>query len=122
MAAESADAILAGRVRDLYFGGFEPSGMMMALSMLRGWDDGFEVPSFGIVVDHAAQGRGIGKQMTAWTVAQARQAGAAAVRLSVYDDNPRAVAIYEREGFAEVERHDEGSRARIVMRIELDSS
>jgi GNAT superfamily N-acetyltransferase len=119
MAASSADRILAERKQDLYYGAFDLDGSMVAMSMLRGWDEGYEVPSFGIVVGHGHQGRGLGSRLTAWTVEQARVKGAPAVRLTVYDDNPAARTIYQRLGFAEVERRPAGARQQIVMKLEL---
>ena len=48
-----------------------PWGQIIAFSMLRGWDEGYDVPSFGITVDVDFQG-GLGTRMTAWTLEQAR--------------------------------------------------
>ena len=120
MAASSADRILAERERDLYYGAFDLDGSMVAMSMLRGWDEGYQVPSFGIVVGRGHQGRGLGSRLTAWTVEQARATGAPAVRLTVYDDNPAAWAIYRRLGFVELERRPAGARQQIVMTLDLE--
>jgi ribosomal protein S18 acetylase RimI-like enzyme len=89
--------------------------------MLRGWDEGFVVPSFGIAVDARWHGRGLGTRMSAWTVEQARALGAPSVRLTVYTDNPGARRIYERLGFAERERRaPAGERESVVMALDLE--
>jgi ribosomal protein S18 acetylase RimI-like enzyme len=121
MTAASAATLLSKRRQDRYYGAFAGPGEIVALSMLRGWDEGFVVPSFGIAVDASRHGRGLGTRMTAWTVEQARALGAPSVRLTVYDDNPGAQHIYERLGFAEQERRPaaEGRRASTVMRLDL---
>ena len=74
------------------------------MSMLRGFDEGFEVPSFGIFVDHRHHGQGIGRRLTAWTVEEARRRGYPSVRLSVYASNARALGLYRSLGFEEQQR------------------
>jgi ribosomal-protein-alanine N-acetyltransferase len=96
---------------------------LLGLSMLRGFDEGYEVPSFGIFVDHASQGAGVGRALTAWTIERARLQGCSAVRLSVYADNSAARGIYDSLGFREQERQlvERGGRQveKIVMRLEF---
>ena len=53
----------------------------------------------GIAVDAAAQGRGIGTGLLAAVCNHARNLGKTHVRLDVIDTNPRARALYERQGF-----------------------
>ncbi len=77
---------------------------LLGFSMLRGFDEGYEVPSFGIFVDHASQAKGVGRRLTAWTIERARLQGCPAVRLSVYADNSAARGIYDSLGFREQER------------------
>jgi GNAT superfamily N-acetyltransferase len=95
----------------------------LGLSMLRGFDEGYEVPSFGIFIDHASQGRGIGRRLTAWTIDRARLRGCEAVRLSVYADNVAARGLYASLGFREHEWQSIERAGRpvekIVMRLEL---
>jgi ribosomal protein S18 acetylase RimI-like enzyme len=96
---------------------------LLGLSMLRGFDEGYEIPSFGIFVDHASQGRGIGRRLTVWTIDQARLRGCPAVRLSVYADNSAARSLYASLGFHEQERQavERGGRPaeKLVMRLDL---
>ena len=53
----------------------------------------------GIFVDRKARGRGIGTALLAAIKDEARDRGMSSVRLDVIDTNPRARALYEREGF-----------------------
>lgn len=53
----------------------------------------------GICVDAKARGLGLGTALLAAVKAEARQLGLSSVRLDVIDSNPRARALYEREGF-----------------------
>jgi GNAT superfamily N-acetyltransferase len=52
-----------------------------------------------LAVDPAARGQGIGTRLLAAVYAFARDNDYRAVRLGVVDTNPRARALYEREGF-----------------------
>jgi ribosomal protein S18 acetylase RimI-like enzyme len=54
----------------------------------------------GLCVDPAAQGRGVGTALLDAISVEAARRGYKAVRLDVVDTNPRARALYEREGFA----------------------
>ena len=53
----------------------------------------------GICVAATARGQGVGTALLAAICAEGRKRGYAAVRLDVIDANPRARALYEREGF-----------------------
>ncbi|MDR6866538.1 ribosomal protein S18 acetylase RimI-like enzyme [Microbacterium resistens] len=53
----------------------------------------------GLCVDSAARGQGIGSLLLAETADIARERGLTRVSLSVIDTNPRARALYERQGF-----------------------
>ena len=53
----------------------------------------------GIFVDEAARGKGVGTALLDAIVAHADGAGCHEVRLDVIDTNPRARALYERQGF-----------------------
>lgn len=57
----------------------------------------------GIFVMPAARGRGVGTALLAAIERHAADKGLSRIRLDVIDTNPRARALYEREGFEEVE-------------------
>ena len=78
------------------------NGKIVGLCMLRGWDEGFEIPSFGVLVDHRHQGLGLSRQMTEFAIAEARRLSCHTIRLSVYASNIRAVQLYESLGFREI--------------------
>ncbi len=123
LSAERAQEIARNPNRDRFYVA-RRAGRLVAFSMLRGFDEGYEVPSFGIFVDHACHGEGIGRRMTEWTITQARCIGCRAVRLSVYQRNLAAVSLYESLGFDECEREmvSRGGRSnmKLVMRLEID--
>jgi len=98
-------------------------GKLVGISMLRGWNEGFDVPSFGVVVDSEWQGQGIGSLLTDFTLDRAPWLGSVRVRLSVYASNERAHRMYLSRGFDEVEREPVSRNGdadeRIVMIKEL---
>ena len=82
---------------------------------------------FGIAVEKAYWGRGIGRALTLACIECAKQAGYLQIELEVVAENASAVRLYESVGFREYGRHPKGFRARsgwqtlILMRLELNS-
>jgi ribosomal-protein-alanine N-acetyltransferase len=122
MTAETAHRIACAPRLDHYYAAFL-DGRVVALSMLRGWDEGYSVPSFGIMVDHRLHGMGIGARVLDETVAEAARLGCRRVRLSVFAGNHRAVGLYLSRGFVEDGREPValpgGADERIIMYKEL---
>lgn len=120
--AERARQIALEPGKDLYFAAVAGEELV-GFSMLRGFEEGYAVPSFGIFVDEAHHGHGLGRRLTEWTVDRARERGCPAVRLSVYASNPAAHALYESLGFVERERtqllRDGRPDEKLVMSLEL---
>jgi|HubBroStandDraft_6_1064221.scaffolds.fasta_scaffold18643_4 ribosomal-protein-alanine N-acetyltransferase len=109
--------------RDLYYSATQGEHLL-ALSMLRGFDEGYEIPSFGIFVDRERKERGLGRRLSEWTIEQARLRGCEAVRLTVYADNPTARGLFASLGFREMEREivDRAGEPveKLIMRLDLD--
>ena len=81
---------------------------------------------FGISIDRACWGFGIGRALLRACIECARAAGYAQLELAVVADNARAVALYTREGFVEYGRNPRGFRSDrtgwqplALMRMEL---
>jgi ribosomal-protein-alanine N-acetyltransferase len=84
--------------RDLYYVAIS-NGNVQAYGMLRGWDEGYEVPSLGIAVHPRARGIKLGSAMMHFLHSAARQRGASRIRLRVYKDNITARSMYEKLGY-----------------------
>lgn len=83
---------------------------------------------FGVSVDRAYWGLGIGRALTQACIACAREAGYAQLELDVVAENERAILLYESLGFIEYGRNPRGFRSRysgwqelVLMRLELDA-
>lgn len=81
---------------------------------------------FGIAVERAYWGLGLGRALTEACIACAREAGYAQLELNVVAENESALALYRKLGFAEFGRNPRGFRSRIggeqtlvYMRLEL---
>ena len=70
-------------------------------------------PSLGIAVRDDYQGQALGGVLMEFLLDAARSRGCTAVRLTVYDDNPRARRLYERFGF---------TTRRLVHHMQVDLS
>ena len=90
-------------------------GRAVAYGMLRGWNEGYPVPSLGIAVRTSAQGRGLGRTMMGCLQAEARREGATVLRLRVHAENVRARRLYEALGYA----YAGEDRGELVMLLDL---
>lgn len=83
------DRYLALQVDDRFF----------AYGMLRGWDEGFSVPSLGIYVAPELRGSGASRLMMEHLHLIARLSGAEKIRLKVYPENLPAYKLYMSLGY-----------------------
>lgn len=81
---------------------------------------------FGVAVDCAFWGMGIGRVLTLACIECAKQAGYAQLELDVVAENTAALALYKSVGFVEYGRNPRGFRSRtagwqelVLMRMEL---
>ena len=84
--------------KDLYYVLVE-GDKVLGYGILRGWDEGYEVPGLGIVIHPAVRGMGLGKLLMHFLHAAARRRGASKIRLKVYPDNGIAIRLYEGLGY-----------------------
>lgn len=105
---EMADALCARslQARDRYDVA-DIDGRLVGYAMLRGWDEGYTVPSFGAAVHPEYRGQGIGRALLRHEIAAARAAGAVRLRLTVYRANRAACRLYAHEGFRLEPRGDD---------------
>jgi ribosomal protein S18 acetylase RimI-like enzyme len=112
--ADEARRIANLQGRDVYALLFN-DGRPVAYGMLRGWNEGFEIPSLGIAVRTDSHRRGFGRLMMAHLHEVARAHGAEKVRLRVHPENHRARRLYESLGY-EYAGEDRGE---LVMLIDV---
>jgi [ribosomal protein S18]-alanine N-acetyltransferase len=84
--------------RDLYYAILN-NGSVLAYGLLRGWDQGYAIPSLGVAVHPSYRSLGLGSAMVHFLHAAAKMRGARQVRLKVYPGNTRAIRLYEKVGY-----------------------
>ena len=82
---------------------------------------------FGVSVDKAYWGLGIGRALTEACIECAKNAGYVQLELEAVADNDKALALYRSVGFVEYGRNPKGFRSRfsgwqelVLMRLDLD--
>jgi ribosomal-protein-alanine N-acetyltransferase len=106
LTAGEAARLCAYEGRDLYYAAVAGESVL-AYGLLRGWDEGYAVPSLGIAVHPEARGHGLARAFMGFLHAAASLRGAKRVRLKVYPDNAAARRLYERLGYR-LEPADDG--------------
>ncbi|HEX9191004.1 MAG TPA: GNAT family N-acetyltransferase [Candidatus Deferrimicrobiaceae bacterium] len=99
---------------DLYYA-IADGERFLGYGMLRGWDEGYEIPSLGIALHPEAQGKGLGRSFMHFLHAAARLRGAKRIRLKVHPENKAAVKLYESLGY----RYPETSEGQLVGFLDL---
>lgn len=96
---DSVAGALAGQGQDVFTGLFW-DGHIVGFFMLRGWNEGYEVPAFGILVDE--QYRGCGLEMAALDTAKVicRLRNVPRLMIKMHPDNISARGVARKTGFA----------------------
>lgn len=84
--------------RDRYEGMFL-EGELAGFYMLRGFDEGFTVPSYGVWVAPQYSGLGLATQSLSHVIAACRANGVSELMLKVHPQNTVAKKLYESFGF-----------------------
>lgn len=98
-ASDEVIADVLQRAQRDQFWGIRLDGRLVALSMLRGLDDGYPMPSFGVYVAQAFAAKGIGTLALKLAITWCRLNDCRDIRLSVHPENVFAVRLYEEQGF-----------------------
>lgn len=85
--------------KDLYYLLVE-EGRVLGYGMLRGWDEGYQIPSLGLAIHPSARGLGLGKMLMDFLHLLAARRGAGKVRLRVRANNEKAISLYKSLDYA----------------------
>lgn len=96
---------------------------IIGFGMLRGWQEGFPIPSLGLVTDYRYHNLGVGRKIVEFLIEQARGFDCKSIILSVYASNLKARKLYLSIGFEDIEKQDiiiNGRKdSKIIMRKDL---
>jgi RimJ/RimL family protein N-acetyltransferase len=87
------DRFVAVEVRD------ESCRQLAGFYMLRGLDEGYRDPMFGVFIDHAFQGQGLARFALAHAESYCKGNGLQRLLLKVHPENTRAKNLYEWMGY-----------------------
>jgi RimJ/RimL family protein N-acetyltransferase len=96
--AQTIARTIASAKRDQYWA-LSVDGKLAGFCMLRGLDQGFERPAFGVFVAERYSGRGLAGRALEHCLQWCMQQNIAEVMLKVAEDNAAAKTVYERAGF-----------------------
>jgi len=94
--------ILTQKKRDIYSAIFG-NGDIIAYGILRGWDEGYSIPSLGIMIDKEYRQVGLFSLYMKYLHTICKIRNCDKVRLSVLKKNTKAVALYRGLGYNLVE-------------------
>jgi len=94
-------ALVGGKARDMakHYGWVSSLWRIGLISLLERDTENARFLMDGIFVSNRARGEGVGTALLDAVCAEAKARGYGEVRLDVIDTNPRARALYERQGF-----------------------
>ncbi len=90
---ETIRKIIADKSRDEYLL-LIAGGKVYGYGLLRGWDEGYEIPSLGLAIHASVRGAGFGRAFMHYLHATARHKGAERIRLRVHKNNTQAIRLY----------------------------
>ena len=103
--------------RDHYYG-IRVNGSLVGIFMLRGLDQGFAIPAFGVWITEKYQGLGLSKLAIHHSISVCRLNKISTLMLKVYHGNEKARKLYERMGF--VYQYIDEKNANLVYYKELN--
>ncbi|MFZ5491087.1 MAG: GNAT family N-acetyltransferase [Pseudomonadota bacterium] len=100
--------------KDLYYVILEKQ-KVLGYGMLRGWDNGHQVPSLGIALRASERGSGLAAMFVHFLHTAARRHGANRVILNVYRSNVAAIRLYKKLGYTLTDNGDTQLRGTITL-------
>ncbi len=90
--------ILEQKKKDCFFG-IKIGDRLAGFYMLRGFDEGYETPSYGVWIAPELSGKGLARLTIYHAISFCRLNGIKKIMLKVHPDNSAAKRIYEEAGF-----------------------
>jgi RimJ/RimL family protein N-acetyltransferase len=105
---DSLKNVLTHANKDKFFGVFV-SDKLAGFYMLRGFDDGFEIPSYGVWISSEFSNRGLSKLTLYHAFSFCKHNSIKILKLKVHPDNAVAKNLYESLGFIKIGFDDKNS-------------
>ncbi len=108
-APDSILEILLNCEQDIFMGIFWRDELI-GFFMLRGWDEGYDIPAYGVLIDERFKGHGLATISLRMSKIIGKLSGAPGIMLKVAPDNVRARKLFERSGFVQTQIDETSSR------------
>lgn len=95
---DESKEMMSNAKKDMYMF-YLNKGKITGMYMLRGWDEGYEIPSFGMIVHPRHRGKGIGTAMLEEAIKICKKKKCKKIRLTADKDNVIARKMYIKAGF-----------------------
>lgn len=105
---ESIVRLLDEREKDVWMG-FNWQGSLLGFFMLRGWDEGYGVPTYGVCIDETFSGYGFASLSLKIAKSVGRLRRSPRLMLKVHPENLAARTLFERAKFKLTGVHAESS-------------
>jgi RimJ/RimL family protein N-acetyltransferase len=113
----SVVSLLAAQREDVFMGMYRGE-RLAGFFMLRGWDDGFEIPSYGVLVDERYSGYGLTRLSLKLAKSICKLRRAPRIMLKVNPDNKIAKRLFEEAGYAKT--GVDAQTGNLVYHLDLD--
>lgn len=97
---DSVKAVFNKIKKDYFFGIFL-NNALIGFYMLRGFDEGYEIPSYGVFIKESYSNKGLGKLTLDHAVSLCKILDKKRLMLKVHPDNVNAKNLYIKYGFKE---------------------
>jgi RimJ/RimL family protein N-acetyltransferase len=114
--SEALRSILSSAKADRYWAVYVEN-TLAGLFMLRGFDAGYSVPSFGVMIKRAFRGAGLGRLALQYAETWCRLNKVETLMLTVSEENRRARALYKSCGF--VGAGERSLKGNLILRKKL---
>ena len=74
-------------------------GEVAGYGLLRGWDEGYDIPSLGIMISRNYRGKGYSSILMNELHSIAKKVGSKKIRLTVFKENKKAISLYNKLGY-----------------------
>lgn len=95
---KSIESVLSKAIKDKFYGVFV-SGALVGFYMLRGFDEGYSIPSYGVWIAEEFSNKGLSTLTLQHAISFCKINSIKKIMLKVHPDNLVAKHIYEKFGF-----------------------
>lgn len=114
---ENFKGLLNKAEKDFYMGVFVKNDIA-GFFMLRGFDEGYQIPSYGVWISSKYANKGLAKLSLVYSISICRVLNIKKIMLKVHPDNKIALTMYKKFGF--IETGIDERIGHIIMHKDLD--